>query len=194
MQGPVTQSMLPNEPSSVNVRPVTVTVLASAAGDIRNLAVNQTIVPNLQGLRDQLQRTSDGSAPCSLTLQVDAKLHYQQLVHVVDACMEGGVSESAIEKMTFVELRQSADSFARAFMSRLRSMIGGRSLMCLAAPLLVVGTLFWQGQLSPRPLPIPMPAFLLRQTAPRLAFRPMNGQPLVWILKRSPTARFTVAA
>src|SRR5262249_26212375 len=111
--GPVTQSMLPDGSGSAGlaqqpaaeVRPVTVTVLASAAGDIRNLAVNQTIVPNLLALRDQMQRTTDGAAPCSLTLQVDAKLHYQQLVHVVDACVQGGLSESAIDKMTFVELR-----------------------------------------------------------------------------------------
>jgi biopolymer transport protein ExbD len=111
--GPVTQSMLPDVSGNAaavqqpdDVRPVTVTVLASNAGSIRNLAVDRTIVPNLQALRDQLQRTTDGLVPCSLVLQVDAKLHYQQLLHVVDACTQGGVSESRIDKMTFVELRQ----------------------------------------------------------------------------------------
>jgi biopolymer transport protein ExbD len=109
--GPVTQSMLPNSSEGAapaqelaQARPVTVTVLASDAGEIRNLAVDRTIVPNLQGLRDQLQRTTDATA-CNLVLKVDAKLHYQHLVHVVDACVQGGVSETAIDKMTLVELR-----------------------------------------------------------------------------------------
>ena len=109
--GPVTQSMLPSSSDGASsahepadVRPVTVTVLASDAGEIRNLAVDRTIVPNLQALRDQLQRTTEATA-CNLVLKVDAKLHYQQLVHVVDACLQGGLSESAIDKMTLVELR-----------------------------------------------------------------------------------------
>jgi biopolymer transport protein ExbD len=110
--GAATQSMLPDSSGGAGsvkqppeVRPVTVTVLASGAGEIRNLAVNETIVPNLLALRSQLQRATDGPAPCSLVLQVDAKLQYQQLVHVVDACTQSGVAESAIDKMTFVELR-----------------------------------------------------------------------------------------
>src|SRR4051812_34357594 len=56
--GPVTQSMLPNSsegaasaPEPAIARPVTITVLASDAGEIKNLAVDRTIVPNLQALR-----------------------------------------------------------------------------------------------------------------------------------------------
>jgi biopolymer transport protein ExbD len=113
LHGPVTQPMhrdgsrgpgLFERPDDAG--PATVTVLASDDGDIKDLAVNQTIVPNLQGLRDQLRRTTNGTVPWSLILQIDAKLHYQQLVQVMDACMQGGVSESSIDKMTFVELRQ----------------------------------------------------------------------------------------
>jgi biopolymer transport protein ExbD len=111
-RSPVTQSMLPNSsdsaasaPEPAIARPVTITVLASDAGEIKNLAVDRTIVPNLQALRDQLQRTTDPTAACNLVLKVDAKLHYQQLVYVVDACVQGGLSETAIDKMTLVELR-----------------------------------------------------------------------------------------
>lgn len=90
-----------------NLRLVTVTVLASDTGSIKDLAVDQTIVPNLQGLRQHLHQTIDNRTKCSLVLQVDAKLHYQELVHVVDACTQGGVVvDSAIDKLTFVELRE----------------------------------------------------------------------------------------
>jgi biopolymer transport protein ExbD len=106
--GTVTQNMLSESfAQQGDVRLVTVTVLASDAGGIRDLAVNETIVPNLQGLRHQLHQTIVGPSKCSLVLQVDAKLHYRELVHVVDACTQGGtLTDSAIEKLTFVELRE----------------------------------------------------------------------------------------
>jgi len=104
----VTQKLLPDSSARPDdLRLVTVTVLASDAGGIRDLAVDHAIVPNLQGLRQHLHQTIDGRSKCSLVLQVDAKLQYQELVHVVDACTQSGiVPDSAIDKLTFVELRE----------------------------------------------------------------------------------------
>src|SRR5262245_38013148 len=62
-----------------DARPVTITVLASEAGEIRDLAVDDTIVPDLQGLRQQLYKTTSGGCKYALVLQVDAKVHYQEL-------------------------------------------------------------------------------------------------------------------
>lgn len=112
-RGSITQSMLPESAGGVagslpaETRLVTITVLASEAGTIRDLAVNDAIVPNVHEMRHQLYELIDGRAPCSLVLQVDAKLHYQDLVDIVEACTLGGVeSESPIDKLTFVELRE----------------------------------------------------------------------------------------
>jgi biopolymer transport protein ExbD len=102
--GAITQSMLPRED---NGGLVTVTVLASDVGSVRDMAVDQTIVPDVQILKQQLQQTIASRGRCNLVMQVDTKLHYQALVHVVDACMQaGGLAESLIDEMTFVELRE----------------------------------------------------------------------------------------
>src|SRR4029078_9410168 len=53
--GAITQSMLPRED---NGGLVTVTVLASDVGGVRDLAVDQTIVPDVRGLKQQLQQTT----------------------------------------------------------------------------------------------------------------------------------------
>lgn len=103
--GTITQSMLPQSGDAGAVT-VTVTVLASESGNIRDLAVDDVIVPDVQGLRQQLPRMTTGRRPCSLVLQVDARLHYQDLVHVIDACLQAeGLAERAFDKLTFVELR-----------------------------------------------------------------------------------------
>src|SRR5262245_6502950 len=104
----ITQNMLPDSSARhEDVPPVTVTVLASAAGQIRDMAINDAVVPNLHELRQQLRQTIDSRRQCNLILQVDTKLHYQELIHVMDACTQGGlVVESAIDKLTFVELRE----------------------------------------------------------------------------------------
>ena len=71
------------------------------------LAVNQTVVPSLQELRGSTSADDRRPSTVNLILQVDAKLHYQQLVHAVDACTtQGGIPEGTIDKMTFVELQQ----------------------------------------------------------------------------------------
>src|SRR5262245_39795825 len=70
----VTQNMLPDSSARPDdVRLVTVTVLASDAGSIRDLAVDHAIVPNLLGLRQHLHQMIDARSKCSLVLQVDAK-------------------------------------------------------------------------------------------------------------------------
>ncbi len=112
-RGSITEAMLPEQvrgldASEHETRQVTITVLASEAGAIRDLAVNDAIVPGLQDLRKQLDQTIDQRTPCSLVLQVDAKLRYQELVDIVQTCIQSGaVADSAIDKLTFVELRQN---------------------------------------------------------------------------------------
>lgn len=102
--GSITQSMLPRED---NGGLVTVTVLASDLGGVKDLAVDQTIVPDVPALRQQLQQTIANSGRCNLVMQIDTKLHYQELVHVLDACMQvSGLVDGLIENMTFVELRE----------------------------------------------------------------------------------------
>lgn len=102
--GAITQSMLPRED---NGGLVTVTVLASDAGGVRDLAVDQTIVPDVHGLKQQLQQTTASRGRCNLVMQIDTKLHYQELVQLVDACMQvGGLTDVSIDEMTFVELRE----------------------------------------------------------------------------------------
>jgi biopolymer transport protein ExbD len=102
--GAITQSMLPRED---NGGLVTVTVLASDVGGVRDMAVDQAIVRDFDGLKQQLQRAIASRGRCNLVMQVDTKLHYQELVHVVDACMQvGGLVDGLIEHMTFVELRE----------------------------------------------------------------------------------------
>jgi biopolymer transport protein ExbD len=104
VSGAITRSMLPRDD---NGGLVTVTVLASDVGGVRDLAVDQAIVRDVDGLKQQLQRTIASQGRCNLVMQVDTKLHFQELVHVVDACMQvGGVANELIEHMTFVELRE----------------------------------------------------------------------------------------
>src|SRR4029078_11581077 len=100
--GAITQSMLPRKD---NGGLVTVSVLASEAGAVKDLAVDQTIVRDVDGLKQQLQRTVASHGRCNLVMQVDTKLHYQDLVQVVDACLQvGGLVDGLIKHMTFVEL------------------------------------------------------------------------------------------
>jgi len=102
--GTITQSMLPLED---NGGLVTVTVLASDAGAVRDLAVDKVIVRDVHDLKQQLQRTIASQGRCNMVMQVDTKLHYQDLVQVVDACLQvGGLVDGLIEHMTFVELRE----------------------------------------------------------------------------------------
>lgn len=102
--GTITQGMLPRQE---NGGMVTVTVLASDGGAVRDMAVDETIVPDVQGLKYELQRTFTHRGRCNLVMQVDTKLHYQELVHVLDACTQvSGLADSLIEHMTFVELRE----------------------------------------------------------------------------------------
>ena len=108
-QLPASGTIMPRMiPQSSDAGVVTITVLASEAGVIKDLAVNEAIVPNLQGLAQQLHRAIGGRRPSSLVLQIDTKLHYQELVNVVDTCLQvGGPADQTIGKMTFVELRQN---------------------------------------------------------------------------------------
>jgi biopolymer transport protein ExbD len=102
--GTITQSMLPRED---NGGLVTVTVLASDVGGVKDMAVDQAIVRDVGGLKQELKRTISSRGKCNVVMQVDTKLHYQELVHVVDACMQvGGLVDGLIEHMTFVELRE----------------------------------------------------------------------------------------
>ena len=103
--GAVTQNMVA---PPLAAGEITLTIVASEAGSIQDVAVNDTIVRNLHELEQQLHRTVAGRGPCGLTLQVDARLHYQELVSVVDTCLKtDGLADQTIDKMTFVELRPS---------------------------------------------------------------------------------------
>src|SRR4029079_7432524 len=102
--GTITQSMLPRED---NGGFVTVTVLASDVGGVKDMAVDQAIVRDVDGLKQEVKRTISSRRRCHLVMQADTTVHYQEPVHVVDACMQvGGLVDGLIEHMTFVELRE----------------------------------------------------------------------------------------
>lgn len=85
---------------------ITVTVLAAPTGGVGDMAVNDAILTAPEELGQQLARTLDDRKNCSLVLQVDARLPYQELVNVMDTCMRTGESVAcAFDKVTFVELR-----------------------------------------------------------------------------------------
>ena len=70
---------------------------------------------------------------CNFVMQVDARLHYQDLVQVMDACMQvGGLVEGLIEHMTFVELREQLvarpEVFAQTVTERLLMYAVNRKL------------------------------------------------------------------
>jgi biopolymer transport protein ExbD len=95
-------------------RPVTVTVLGSDAGHIRDMAVDNVIVRDLPALGRQLRAVIDeaGGPDKNVILQVDTNLHYQDLMEVIEVCTQAGASRrGAIHKVTFVELRAEPGLF-----------------------------------------------------------------------------------
>lgn len=102
--GAVTQNMVA---PPLAAGEITLTIVASEAGSIQDVAVDDRIVRNLHELEQQLHRQVAGRGPYSLILQVDSRLQYQELVTVVDTCIKTeGLTDQTIDKMTFVELRQ----------------------------------------------------------------------------------------
>lgn len=90
-------------------RSITVTVLGSPDGRVRDMAVDRDIVADLPALGAQFRKAMvEAGAPCKVVLQVDANLQYQDLLNVLEKCTPGRAEgELAIEKLTFVELRDN---------------------------------------------------------------------------------------
>jgi biopolymer transport protein ExbD len=85
-----------------------VTVLGTDTGQIKDLALNETVVANLKGLEQSLQAAlSDPDSRLEqVVVQVDAKLRYQELMQVVDICTRQKLHHGGLlSKLTFVELR-----------------------------------------------------------------------------------------
>lgn len=97
--------------SSQTAGRLTVTLLAAADGRIRDMAVGNTVVADLGSLQKELlgALTKAGSAGCQIVLQVDANLHYQDLLDVIEQCTKSEANASSkIQQMTFVELRDKS--------------------------------------------------------------------------------------
>jgi biopolymer transport protein ExbD len=112
--GPVTQAAVGPEPavtataSDRHDAAVTVTVLGSATGGIRDIAVNDTIVSDLDQLGRQMRSVvaKPDRVKTEVILQVDTKLHYQEVMDVLQACNQAAGGNGNGHKITFVELRQ----------------------------------------------------------------------------------------
>jgi biopolymer transport protein ExbD len=113
--GPVTQtapvgpeSAVPAAVTDRRESAVTVTVLGSASGGIRDIAVNDTIVPDLDHLGRQMRSVvaKPDRVKTEVILQVDTKLHYQEVMDVLQACNQAAGGNGNGHKITFVELRQ----------------------------------------------------------------------------------------
>lgn len=95
---------------------IVVTALADPGGRVRDLAVDDQIVPDLDGLRQAFRRAaaSRSGQLREVVVQVDEKLSYQNLMRVLDICTEepSQPSESR-QKIRFVELRREPGSQQR---------------------------------------------------------------------------------
>ncbi|MFO0916485.1 MAG: biopolymer transporter ExbD [Pirellulales bacterium] len=88
---------------------IVVTALADAEGSVRDLAVDDQIVPDFDRLRLAFRRAvADRTAEaCEVVVQIDEKLSYQNLMRVLDICTEEpSQSKTARQKIRFVELRR----------------------------------------------------------------------------------------
>jgi biopolymer transport protein ExbD len=90
-------------------RSITITVLGTPDGRVRDLAVDRDIVADLPSLGTQFRKAmSEAGSPCRVVLQVDANLQYQDLLNVIEICTPGRAEgELPVEKLTFVELRDN---------------------------------------------------------------------------------------
>lgn len=106
---PVTKPVRPEvETDGTAARPLTVTVLSSPAGSLEEIAVEKTIVPDLARLNSQLTQELEqtGGRTSQLTLQVDGRLNYQQLMQIIEVCTQSAQGpRDGIQRVTFVELR-----------------------------------------------------------------------------------------
>lgn len=83
------------------------TVLGNDSGEIKDLAVGGTVVPDLETAKRKLD---DLAKLERVTVQVDWKLRYEDLMQIVEACTEqktGG--EVPLSKLRFVELRPHSE-------------------------------------------------------------------------------------
>lgn len=87
---------------------VVVTALATPAGQIKNLAVGETIVADPSKLSNALHDLIAKSSPGveQAVIQVDAGLCYQELLKVVEACTQQNLPNGgSLSKLRLVELR-----------------------------------------------------------------------------------------
>ncbi len=87
---------------------VVITVEGSPEGKIKNLAVGGKIVDDLAGLNATIHNAicyQEGKCD-QLIVQVDANLHYEELMQVVDICTQQKLPQGgSLSKLKLVELR-----------------------------------------------------------------------------------------
>jgi biopolymer transport protein ExbD len=100
----------PEAPSYPNDA-IVITALGDSEGNLKDLAVESEIAAGLKQLAPLMQRQIQRSDidVKQVVLQVDARLNYQSLMSIVDACTEQVVyKDDAAPAFRLVELRTSA--------------------------------------------------------------------------------------
>lgn len=85
---------------------IVVTVAGSPSGQIERLAVDGEIIDNLGDLNASVHNAICRQSCDELTVQVDAKLCYEELMQVVDVCTQQELPQGGkLSKLKLVELR-----------------------------------------------------------------------------------------